>query len=111
MSKAKAKGTRAENEVVRLLNEAGISAKRQPMSGALKDYKGDVVLPDGDAFEVKNRESIAEYLWTWLAQGDAKYLVLRKNHHDPLVLLKFDDLIELLRIKQEYGQIREGGIQ
>lgn len=105
MSKAKAKGTRAENEVVRLLNEAGIAAKRQPMSGALKDYKGDVVLPNGDAFEVKNRESIAEYLWTWLAQGDAKYLILRKNHHEPLALMKFDDLIALLVAYDQLNQV------
>lgn len=96
MSKARSKGTRAENEVVRKFNEAGIAAKRQPMSGMLADFKGDVVLPNGDRIEVKNRESIAEYLWTWLAQGDAKYLVLRKNHKEPLALLKLDDLITLL---------------
>lgn len=95
-SKSKLKGTRAENEVVRKFNEAGIAAKRQPLSGALKDYKGDVILPNGDVAEIKNRESIAEYLWTWLAQGDAKYLVLRKNHKEPLALLKLDDLISLL---------------
>lgn len=96
MSASKQKGTRAENEVVRKFNEAGIDAKRQPMSGMLAGYKGDVVLPNGDRIEVKNRESIAEYLWTWLAQGDAKYLVLRKNHKQPLVLLTLDDLLELM---------------
>lgn len=96
MSASKAKGTRAENEVVRKFNEAGIDAKRQPMSGMLAGFKGDVVLPNGDRIEVKNRESIAEYLWTWLAQGDAKYLVLRKNHKEPLVLLTLDDLLALM---------------
>lgn len=96
MSASKQKGTRAENEVVRKFNEAGIDAKRQPMSGMLAGYKGDVVLPNGDRIEVKNRESIAEYLWTWLAQGDAKYLVLRKNHKQPLVLLTLDDLLALM---------------
>lgn len=97
MSASKAKGTRAENEVVRKFNDAGIAAKRQPMSGMLADFKGDVVLPNGDRIEVKNRESIAEYLWTWLAQGDAKYLVLRKNHKEPLVLLTLDDLLALMQ--------------
>lgn len=96
MSASKQKGTRAENEVVRKFNEAGIDAKRQPMSGMLAGFKGDVVLPNGDRIEVKNRESIAEYLWTWLAQGDAKYLVLRKNHKEPLVLLTLDDLLALM---------------
>ena len=55
------------------------------------------MLPNGDRIEVKNRESIAEYLWNWLAQGDAKYLVLRKNHKEPLALLKLDDLIQLIQ--------------
>ena len=110
MSTSKQKGTRAENEVVRKFNEAGIDAKRQPMSGMLAGYKGDVVLPNGDRIEVKNRESIAEYLWTWLAQGDAKYLVLRKNHRVPLAVMPLTELGELLRIKQEYEQTRAGCI-
>ena len=93
---SKMKGYRAEVEVVKLFTASNIQAKRQPLSGAHKDFKGDVVLPNGDRIEVKNRESIAEYLWTWLAQGDAKYLVLRKNHKEPLALLKLDDLITLL---------------
>lgn len=108
MSKAKAKGTRAENEVVRLLNEAGIAAKRQPMSGMLADYKGDVILPSGDLIEVKNRESIANYIWDWLAQGGAKYLVLRKNQRVPLAVMPLTELGELLWIKQEYDKTRDG---
>ena len=104
MSKSKDKGTRAENEVVRILNEAGIDAKRQPMSGMLVDFKGDVILPGGDLIEVKNRESIANYIWEWLAQGGAKYLVLRKNHRVPLAVMPLTELGELLRIKQEYEQ-------
>lgn len=91
------KGYRAEAEVVKLFTASNIQAKRQPLSGAHKDFKGDVVLPNGDRIEVKNRESIAEYLWTWLAQGDAKYLVLRKNHKEPLVLLTLADLIALMQ--------------
>lgn len=110
MSKSKDKGTRAENEVVRILNEAGVDAKRQPMSGMLADYKGDVILPSGDLIEVKNRESIANYIWEWLAQGGAKYLVLRKNHRVPLAVMPLTELGELLQIKQEYGQIREASI-
>lgn len=107
---SKMKGYRAEAEVVKLFTASNIQAKRQPLSGAHKDFKGDVVLPNGDRIEVKNRESIANYIWEWLAQGGAKYLVLRKNHRVPLAVMPLTELGELLRIKQEYEQTRAGCI-
>lgn len=102
MSASKDKGRRAENEVVKLLADAGITAERVPLSGSFGGkYTGDVVLGSIDhptaRVEVKNRESIAEYLWDWLAQGDADYLVLRKNNHKPIVLMSFDKWTELLK--------------
>lgn len=101
MSRSKDKGRRAEHAVVTALNQAGIDAKRQPLSGSLVDYKGDVVLADGSRIEVKHRENIAEYLWQWLAQGDASYLVIKKNNHKPLVLMEIDKFIDLFKGKTD----------
>lgn len=100
MSKSKAKGTRAENEVVQLLTEAGIPAERIPLSGSLGGkYSSDVVIGSVDTplarIEVKNRESLAEYLWDFLEPVD--YLVLRKNHHKPLVVMEMDQFIKLYK--------------
>lgn len=96
MSASKSKGRRAEHLVADRLTEAGIPARRQPLSGSLLEFKGDVVLSCGKRIEVKNRESIAGYLWDWIAQGEADYLVIKKNHKQPLVLMSFDDFVDLL---------------
>lgn len=95
MSASKDKGRRAEHLVANALAEAGVPAKRQPLSGSLLDYKGDVVLGNGKRIEVKHRETIAGYLWDWIAQGDADYLVIKKNNKRPLVLMSLEDFITL----------------
>ena len=100
MSRSKAKGTRAENLVVGLLAEHGIPAVRIPLSGSLGGiFKDDVVIGSIDnpiaRIEVKNRETIAEYLWDFLEPVD--YLVLKKNHKKPLVVMDFDHFVALLK--------------
>lgn len=114
MSKAKDKGRRLENGVVAKLAEYGITSERVPLSGSLGGkYVSDVVLGSVDhplgRIECKNRESIADYFWDYLDPVD--YLVLKKNHKEALVVMRLDQLGELLRIKQEYEQIRDGGIK
>lgn len=98
-SKSKQKGYRAEAAIVDALIEAGISAKRQPLSGMMKDYKGDVILESGKILEIKHRENIGEYFWEWLAQGGSDYLVIKKNGKKPLVVMTFDQFTELLNRK------------
>ena len=39
---AKRKGSRVEREIVKLLNDDGIDAHKQPLSGALDGWKGDI---------------------------------------------------------------------
>lgn len=38
------KGDRLEREVVKVLTEAGIKAKRVPLSGSAKGYPGDIAV-------------------------------------------------------------------
>lgn len=97
MSASKQKGYRAEVAIVKTLQAAGIEARRQPLSGSMNDFKGDVILPSGEKIEVKHRESIGDYYWSWLEQGDAKYLVIKKNGKPPLVLMEMPSWIELLQ--------------
>ena len=102
MSKAKDKGRRAENMVVKVLTDAGIPAERVPLSGSLGGkYSSDVVIGSVDhpvyRIECKNRESIADYMWTYLEPVD--FLVLKKNHKPALVVMEMDQFIDLLRNK------------
>ena len=43
-SAAKRKGTRVENKIVNMFQSMDIGAKRQPLSGALRDYPHDVAV-------------------------------------------------------------------
>ena len=100
MSKSKAKGTRLESSLVKSLTDAGIPAERIPLSGSLGGkYSSDVVIGSVDhpvyRIECKNRESIADYMWTYLEPVD--FLVLKKNHKPALVVMELDQFISLLQ--------------
>ena len=57
MSKAKSKGSRYENEVVKLVQDYGLAANRVPMSGAIKGFDNDVVIGDLLRVETKYRKN------------------------------------------------------
>src|SRR5579859_2525460 len=46
MNKNKQKGTRLENRVVRAAKARGMEARKQPLSGQLKDFPGDCLVVD-----------------------------------------------------------------
>ena len=98
MSKAKDKGRRLENIVVKTLNDNDIPAKRVPLSGSLRgEYSDDIVIGTIEQpiarIECKNREQISKNLWEWLDNVD--YLIVKKNQYKPLVIMDMDKFIEL----------------
>lgn len=95
------KGTAGEQEVARILREAGIEVDRVPNSGGLK-VKGDLTGLEGFHVEVKRKERLD--LWKCLEQarteapeGDTPLLVFRRNRSEWQACLPLADLIELLR--------------
>lgn len=108
MSAAKDKGRRAENMVVKALTDNGIPAMRVPLSGSLGGiYSSDVVIGSIEhpvyRIECKNRESIADYMWTYLEPVD--FLVLKKNHKPALVVMELDQFMSLLKDGSRYADI------
>jgi Holliday junction resolvase len=107
MSKSKAKGNRLENHVVDKLQEAHIQSERVPLSGSIGGkYSSDVVIGSIDTplyrIECKNRESIADYLWTYLEPVD--FLVLKKNHKQALVVMSIDQFTSLMQSDIAYRE-------
>lgn len=93
------KGDRAERDLVKRLQAAGLDAKRVPLSGSAKGYPGDVAVRLGDrelCLEVKSRADF-KTLYGWLEHRDA--LVLKADRKDPLVVLKLSDALTLLEGK------------
>jgi hypothetical protein len=91
------KGNRVEREVLAILREAGLEAKRVPLSGSAPDYPGDleVELPGlGRVLvEVKARKKVA--LEAWL-EGRG-LLVLKGDRRPPLAVLPLEALLALIR--------------
>lgn len=102
MSKAKAKGTRAENLVRDLHLEAGVPAERVPLSGALGGkYTGDVIVGSIEhpifRIEVKSRKTGTGFatIEKWLGKHDI--LFLKKDRTTPFVCMPFETYIKIMK--------------
>ena len=96
----KQKGDRLERHLVTTLRDAGIEAKRVPLSGSAEGYPGDVVadLPGmGETcLECKARRDF-KTLYGWLEGRDG--LILKADRKEPLAVFRLSDLLRLLGVK------------
>lgn len=113
-SKAKVKGTRVENEIVKLFIKEGFNAKRQPLSGALLDFPHDVQVHDlfgGTNIEVKARKSGEGFAQLDKWKGSADLLILKKDFSTPMVYLDWNLFKEFLNEYRENRSTSESGQQ
>lgn len=94
---SRAKGARRELEAVRILQEAGISAEKVPLSGAVGgSYGGDIscpILGVDRRLEVKARATDFSLIRRWL--GDHYGLVLKADRKPALIVLRLSDFAQL----------------
>ncbi len=108
---SKVKGTRIERETVNALRELGIDAKRVPLSGAHPDLPGDItinlvnVLLTGEIKARKNGNGFA-VIESWLGERD--FLVLRRNHAEPLIVISWKTFCDFLKGKNENKESNKG---
>jgi Holliday junction resolvase len=85
----KAKGSRFERALVKLLQDHGLGAERVPLSGAAGgSYLGDLTVPViGRDFvvEAKSRATGFTRLYSWLESRDV--LIIKADRRDALVVL------------------------
>ena len=91
--KSRDKGYRGERNLVKLLNEAGIEARRIPLSGATW-MKGDLVIVNMKA-EVKVRKEGFKRIYDWLSGNDL--LFLKADRKDYLVVMRLDLFEKILK--------------
>ena len=98
------KGSREERALVKALRDAGLDAKRVPLSGACEGFKGDVVVcnewDDETSIELKTRAAAFKQLYDWMpAEG---VLVVRrvnpkeKEKREFLVVERLSDWVRRL---------------
>ena len=99
---AYAKGRRLETWMVHAFAAVGITAKRQPLSGAYgtstgnDDLCGDVVAQVGGEpmrFECKHRANGFKTLEGWIEKHDG--LLIKRDRQPPMVVLKWDTFAKL----------------
>lgn len=86
-----------ERFFVNKLNDAGLAAKRVPLSGAMADYKNDITLPWLSKIaraEVKARADGFKEIYKWLEP--VKVLFLKANRKEGLAVMRLSDFSELL---------------
>ncbi len=91
------KGWRFEREIVVALHEAGIDARRIPLSGAASGEKCDFVvsmLGRNYKVEAKFHGMSFKRLYEWLASVDL--LIVRSNHNPALAVMPLDLAIDLI---------------
>lgn len=95
---SKDKGTRGERDFVNRLNGQGIKARRVPLSGAMANYKNDIILDwlgnDADA-EVKIRADGFREIYKWIKP--VKVLFIKANRQEGLAVVRLKDFSELLK--------------
>jgi hypothetical protein len=88
-SSAKRKGTRVENKIVKMFQAMDINARRQPLSGAIKDFPHDVAvdLIGGLVCEVKARKNGGGFATIKKWKGSADLLILVEDYDQPGVYM------------------------
>ena len=104
-SKSKIKGTRVERKIVKLFQDLGIQARRQPLSGALQDFPHDVQvkLLDGLNCEVKARKDGKGFATIKKWKGNADLLILVEDHATPGVYIDWSLWKQIAKILKENG--------
>jgi hypothetical protein len=104
----KAKGSRLERALVKLLQDHGLGAERIPLSGSAGGrYSGDLTVPVlgvDRTVECKSRKDGFRELYSWLQARDL--LVIKSDRREPLVVLPLRLAIEIA-VAAERGKSSE----
>jgi hypothetical protein len=112
---SKAKGSGFEREVVARLQELGLAAEKQPLSGMLggkycDDIKISVpVLNCDKTIECKRRARAFSTIYGFL--GSAYGLVLRDDRTPPLVVLRLEDFAALAKGQRATASDHQPGVE
>lgn len=99
------KGARFERQVAAMFRENGYEASRSAQHCGSTGIAADVIGAPGVWVEAKHQEQFRIYDWmaqsihdaTEEGKGNLPIVIFKKNHHDVLVTMRFEDWIQLYR--------------
>lgn len=96
---SRSKGKRFETEIVHRLKDGGLPAERVPLSGgAGGSFTGDVIFRHNGAdlkLEAKKRATGFTQIYQWIIGNYG--LVIGRDHAEPLIVLRLQDFVRLLK--------------
>jgi len=105
-NKSKRKGYKAEHNLVKYFKHKGLSARRQPMSGALSDFPHDIQINNPSVnIEVKSRKGGTGFKTLKRWKQGATALALHEDHEylgKNLICVDLDFFVDLLLNHNEY---------
>jgi len=95
----KRKGYRVERKLVQMFISEGITARRQPMSGAIVGFPHDLVVDilGGSSVEAKARANGEGFKTIQRWKGSAEILILVEDRQLPTVVLDWKYFIHLVK--------------
>jgi Holliday junction resolvase len=100
------KGNRLERQIVNWLKESELDAFRVPYSGSMANFKGDVQIKTKHhrfTAEAKSRSGGFKFLYDNL--GINNFLIIRKDREKPLVIMDFNQFLELMKTVDKLDDI------
>lgn len=99
------KGARGERKFCELVTNMGIPTHRVPLSGAMANYKNDVVVKLSDTSSLEGEVKVRAKGFTFLydnleptqQENPPDFLAVKQDHKDFLVVLRLQDYINLLK--------------
>jgi len=104
---AKRKGTRVERDFVNKAKSQGLDSHRVPGSGAFIGLPGDIYI-EGQRCECKARKNGFAMMERWLKGNDV--LLLKPDFKPEMVVMWWDDWIQMLKELKEYREFLLGPI-
>lgn len=112
----KEKGNQFELHIARRLREIGLDsdAKRMKMSGAMEDFKADVITNLPVSFECKRHAKLSKQIMGFYYQATAgakkkemPVVVAKEDNGIAMAILSFEDLLQLMVYAKDGGWLQE----
>ena len=102
---AKAKGSRLEREVAKLIRRKGLdaNARRMPLSGAWAHLPADIYTTLDVHIDCKNQERLKIWeRWGKVRDRRNPILIVSGNHRPNLAVVDLDYLLNLMKTEKDY---------
>lgn len=101
------KGSRLERAIVNDLRAAGLDARRVPLSGSMRGFKGDVQIHlAGRTLTLEAKSRASGFSFIYKAIENADLLAVKVDHAEPLLIMRLKDAAAILG-EREMGKHRQ----